>query len=128
MTRILMMVRNRRCVFVQRMIVMVTFKILQQIWHETTYTYGSILPGREFGAYLCPYFVGENSTPVSIIWVQIKFRKICWMDRRIFSNFPKFFKYEKCIQIFQKFSNMKNLFKFSNFSEKFDFFSSILNK
>ena len=26
--------------------------------------YGSILPGREFGAYLCPYFVGENSPPV----------------------------------------------------------------
>ena len=30
--------------------------------------YGSIIPGREFGAYFSPYFVGENSTPVSIIF------------------------------------------------------------
>ena len=26
------------------------------------------------------FFVGENITPVSMIWVQIKFRKICWID------------------------------------------------
>ena len=42
--------------------------------------YGSILPGWEFHAYLCPYFDGENSTPVSIFWVQIKFGKRGWID------------------------------------------------
>ena len=69
-------------------------------------TYGSILPGREFGAYLCHYFVGENSTPVSIILVQIKFRKIGWIDNYLCIIENKF-------QIFLK--NLKIWINFSNF-------------
>ena len=33
----------------------------------------------------CSCFVGENRTPVSIIWVQIKFRKIGFIDNYLFS-------------------------------------------
>ena len=44
--------------------------------HIDPYIYGSILPGHKSMTKLCSCFVGENSTPVSMIRVQIKFRKI----------------------------------------------------
>ena len=90
--------------------------------------YGSKLPGRQFSAYLCLCFVGENSTPVCIIWVQIKFRKIGWIDNYLCTIEKKFQIFLKNMKIwinfsnFQIFRNLKNLFKFSNLSEKFDFF------
>ena len=70
------------------------------------YIYGSILQGQEFSAYLCLYFVGEKSTPVSIIWVHIKFQKIGWIDNYLYIIENKY-------QIFLK--NLENWIIFLNF-------------